>query len=1262
MNDPLITAKNVDLSSCNLEQVQFSGAVQPHGCMLVIEEPSLRVLQLSTNCAELLGVPLAELRAGTLETALGGRTESIVKRLKKELMDNGPTHLGRMSGTDLRSGRAFHLFGHRCGGVTILEFEIISECAEPGTSDLHSLLRSTISGMHNAKSLRAFFDLAVSEIRGMTGFERVMTYKFAADGSGHVIAESTAEGLPSYLDLHFPASDIPLPARRLFGLAGLRHLPNAEYEPVPLIPEFVSATGESIDLSLALLRGVSPMYLGYLKNMGVKASMVMPLMREGVLWGLIACNHETAPRHIPFETRAAVEFLAHMISLTIDSKEDAETLAARRRMQAVFERMMRSLETSSELHTSLGGDGLANIGAYIDAGGAALVAKGRIATIGATPSEEEIREIAAYLAQSGDGIVVSDRFSGEYPPAAKYAGAAAGILAVRLSQQGQEYVMWFRPELAQNVRWAGDPQKPVDIDYSDGAIRVMPKKSFAVWKQSVRNRSRPWANYEIDAAADLRRAIVEVVMEARNTQLSAIVACSSDAIISRTLDGTVTSWNVQAEHLLGYSAEEMIGQPIARIIPADNFGEEKALLARLRAGERIDRYEAVRMARDGRRIDVSLTISPLRDANGIVFGVLKIIRDNTDRKMGELALKETQDALLQSQILMRHAADAAGLTYAHMDIAGRRVRVAENFGQVLGYSPQTSSNGGELDIGRSRLLEHVADADRAMVSDMFEALVPGVGGKAQFRVVGDDKVERWFECDWRPELGLGDSTPQLLATLLDITAAKAAEQALRQSKFEAERANRAKSAFLATVSHEIRTPMNGVIGMAALLDDGRLSVEQKHYVETIRQSGEALVKLIDDILDFSKFEAGRVELERRPFSPISLVENVIDILEPTASRKNLRMEMDIQGDPPPQVFGDAWRLRQVLLNLTGNSIKFTQRGFVQLRLIRLSDDRLRFEVQDTGIGVAEEDRDRLFQVFSQVDPSITRKFGGTGLGLAICRRVIEAMGGQIDFDSAPGAGSLFWFEIPVETDLDALPRAPRKPAALVCAEERGRASAAAVLAASGFDLVDCDAAEWIFVDAEQDGSVLEGLVAPERKMVAFGGDSHNVETRFAAVIGGALTPGRLARMLESLETAEPAREKAQNAVRKSRRQLKILIADDTETNRQVLHGLLRRLGHACEIAVNGHDALRLATSKDYDLIFMDVHMPEMDGLEATRRIRQSGGKKALVRIVAITASVFASDVEECLRAGMDDFVAKPIDRKKLTALLDDFDFGAPAKR
>jgi two-component system, sensor histidine kinase and response regulator len=475
----------------------------------------------------------------------------------------------------------------------------------------------------------------------------------------------------------------------------------------------------------------------------------------------------------------------------------------------------------------------------------------------------------------------------------------------------------------------------------------------------------------------------------------------------------------------------------------------------------------------------------------------------------------------------------------------------------------------------------------------------------------------------------------------------------KASLVRAEEGSRAKSEFLATMSHEIRTPMNGVIGTISLLEDTTLTGEQRHYVHTISQSGKALLSLIDDILDFSKLEAGRVEIERRVFSPLSIVENVLDIIEPVASGKGLRMEVDLRGDPARPFLGDPTRLRQILLNLVSNAIKFTEQGRVLIRLAVLSPDRLRFEVHDTGIGVAAKNRDRLFQVFGQGDGSITRKYGGTGLGLAICKRMVEAMGGEIDFESQEGRGSLFWFETPVGAAASAPPLEERRKVALFCSEERGRDSAEHILAQCGFEPVDPSAAEIVFVDADQAGAdSIRALAESGKTIVIFGDDGPANEAPFALAVEGALTPARIARTLVGSEPAsKPPRAGASTSAAGQPR-LDILIVEDMPTNRAVLGGLLRRMGHRVEIAENGLQALQMVEARDYSLVFMDVQMPVMDGLEATRRIRALSSPRAFLPIVAMTASAFPSDIEACLAAGMDEYLSKPVDRGKLAEVLE----------
>ncbi len=483
---------------------------------------------------------------------------------------------------------------------------------------------------------------------------------------------------------------------------------------------------------------------------------------------------------------------------------------------------------------------------------------------------------------------------------------------------------------------------------------------------------------------------------------------------------------------------------------------------------------------------------------------------------------------------------------------------------------------------------------------------------------------------------------------------------LMRAKNAAEAGNRSKSSFLATMSHEIRTPMNGVIGMVALLEDTRLSAEQQHYVKTIKHSGETLLELINDILDLSKLEAGRVELERREFSLVANVESVIDIIEPSATKKNVRLTMDPGDAPIGKVLGDPTRLRQVLVNLTGNAVKFTPEGFVSIKLFRLPDEQregwLRFEVRDSGIGIPAGMRDRLFNEFSQADATITRRYGGTGLGLAICKRLVEAMGGAIGVESEEGLGSLFWFEIPVEiapvSQSDPAQPAVRR-ARLYCETPARREAAISVLRNARVELVNEERPDLIFIDAtDSTFRTLVDLVERDAtsKAVAFGPGATALADFVSACIEGALTPGRVVRALRSIHgKGAAARDSPSDAT--PDRALKILIAEDYVTNQDLLGRMLGKLGHYFDIAENGARAVELARSYDYDLIFMDVQMPEMDGLEATRQIRALASQRRSIRIVAMTASAMASDRDACLEAGMDDYLSKPIDRRKIAKAL-----------
>ncbi len=504
----LVTAANVDLSNCDREQVQYSGAVQPHNALVTVTEPDLKIVQFSANLADFLGLTKSGFQNLTLTDLLGApQTEQLRQRAARESLVNvPPVHVLRLEIGE----RKFHVFAHRIDGVLVLEFENASP--EQEVTDLYGDMRAVIAKLQNTEGVQAFLDLAVQEIGRFTGFERVLAYEFLPDGSGYVISESAQEGLESYLGLHYPASDIPKPARRLFSLTWLRHLPDVDYTPVPIVPDLNPATGAPLDLSYVAGRHVSVMYSKYLQNMGVKSTMVMTLLKNSELWGLVSCMSQSSTKYVRYETRMACEFLAHMVSLLMGAKEDAEAFEYKLKMSSVANQLIgfASREKSPC-------DGLVlhepTLLSAVQAQGSAILNNGKVTALGVSPGDAELCELAKWLAEREDPIFVTGNLSAHYAPAAAYPGVASGLLAARLSPSGSDVMLWFRPEMVANVSWAGDPRKPVEVVNLDAETRLQPRTSFAIWKEEVRGRSVPWRAFEVEAVRGLRHALIEIVVD-----------------------------------------------------------------------------------------------------------------------------------------------------------------------------------------------------------------------------------------------------------------------------------------------------------------------------------------------------------------------------------------------------------------------------------------------------------------------------------------------------------------------------------------------------------------------------------------------------------------------------------------------------------------------------------------------------------------------------------------------------------------------------
>lgn len=511
-NRETITAQNVDLSNCDREQVQFCNAIQPHGLLLVLDEPDLTIQRASANANSLLGLASTELLGQSIDRVLGAQQGDQFRTLVRQErnLTGPPTCL--LTASVPGPMKEAHVFTHRNqDGLLIVELEGRGEAGQVALQDLYSEVRASMAQLQRTESLSSFFDLAVARIRRFTGYDRVLAYQFLEDGSGRVLAEDREEGLESYVGLHYPASDIPEPARRLFSMKWISHLPNVDYAPVPVIPAD-GGDENFLDLSYSMLRSVSIMYRGYLKNMGVKSTMVLTLLNKGKLWGLISCMHHQSSKHVAYEHRTAAEFLAHLLSLAMASKEELQDRDYAQQLSqtnaSMMEQMLRHINFEEGLlhHDT-------NLLSYFGTAGAVIAVDDQLHKLGTTPNDDQLRGLVGWLVgRMGEEPFATDRLSAVYPPAESFRAAASGLLALRLFAHKSHFILWFLPEVETTVNWAGDPRKPVDVSRINGIEQLMPRTSFALWKESVRGASRTWKAVELTAAVDLRRVIVDVVL------------------------------------------------------------------------------------------------------------------------------------------------------------------------------------------------------------------------------------------------------------------------------------------------------------------------------------------------------------------------------------------------------------------------------------------------------------------------------------------------------------------------------------------------------------------------------------------------------------------------------------------------------------------------------------------------------------------------------------------------------------------------------
>ncbi len=499
-----------NLTQLKQPEIHTLTQIQPHGVLLVLQEPDFTVLQVSRNSSTALGIAPDAVLGKPLDEILDPFQ---VDRFKAGLA-NGNLDLINPSKVWVRRDgddyRVFDAVFHRSGdGFLVLELEpALTQDTIPFLSFYH-LAKASINQLKTTSRLEEFYQVIVQEVRSVTGFDRVMLYKFDTDGHGEVIAEDKLPEMEPYLGLHYPESDIPQPARKLFLSNWIRVIPDAHAEPVALYPAKNPITGQAIDLTLSILRSPYPCHLEYLHNMGVGASLTISLMKDQKLWGLIACHHRT-PKLVPYELRKACEFLGRVIFGEISTREEAADYGYRMKLTQVQVELMESMSQAEDFV-----DGLVqhepNLLDVVDASGAAVYFRGRWTTLGRTPPEEELNYLVQWLAKSVDEeVFYTNALPLVYSDAERFKDVASGLLAIPISRRS--YVLWFRPEVIQTVNWGGDPNQAYELKERGGETRLSPRQSFALWKETVRLKSLPWQVVEVKAALELRKAIVNIVL------------------------------------------------------------------------------------------------------------------------------------------------------------------------------------------------------------------------------------------------------------------------------------------------------------------------------------------------------------------------------------------------------------------------------------------------------------------------------------------------------------------------------------------------------------------------------------------------------------------------------------------------------------------------------------------------------------------------------------------------------------------------------
>ncbi len=1012
------------LENCAAEPIHLIGSIQPHGALLVFNN-TYKVIQTSENIADFLGISPSTILEMELATLLDEASLSRVVAMI-EVAEETNTATGKLNFNCENAWQEFDVHLYKSDSVYALELIIDNENSQQEARFATLLLdmqKSKLTTTTLLENVTEYLNQMACLVRDLTAYDSVMVYRFDDNWNGEIICQSRVDTSPSYLGMNFPASDIPAQARRLYTINLVRILADIDAIPVPIIPALNQVDGKSLDMSYSALRSLSPIHTEYLRNIGVKASMSISLLQNGKLWGLLVCHHNS-PKQLSIAMREKAIFISKLAS---------EKLTFIEAMQHKI-LMDKTTELSEELHQSLSKssieitfrDMLPKLQLLLNATGIIASIDNENYFHGDIPTAQETQHLLEWLREkSPENVLSCSHLENIYAPASNFKLIASGLLAVPLFRNMNNCIIWFRSEKIRSVQWAGKYEEGF-IQNAAGEYRLTPRKSFDLWSEVSRGRSESWLPTETGIALTLGSIVSD-----------AFSSSFQQSHIRESIEWQVTlgTLNQKTQENLDKLTSQLPGalyqlklfqdgrfcfpyisngmNDVFEIMPHQVLTDASAVFKLLHPDDYDMVLKSIHKSAETLEIwkveyRVNLPQKGLRWHSGIANP--ERLDDGCTIWHGfisditELKAKDNEFRLISKRLKL--ATKAGGVGVWNWNVVDNIMEWDEQMFVLYGIQKDKSSC--SYDTWLTSL--HPDDKQRCELE--FQMALRGEKPfDTEFRIVWPDGTIRNIRALANIEFDALGSPINMTGTNWDFTDFKVNEQLLN-AKNIAEIAVKTKSIFIANMSHEIRTPMNAILGFSEILLGLINDSTQYYYLDAINRSGKILLQLINDILDLSKIEADKVTLKCKPISLQVLLDDIKVIFSQQAIQKNLNFSVSIDNTCPCCVLLDEIRLRQVLINLVGNALKFTHEGEVKIILSVLHIDiesnkvDLLIDILDTGIGIPETQQENIFSAFTQQENQ-GAEYGGTGLGLTISQRLLQLMNGFITVHSQEGEGSCF---------------------------------------------------------------------------------------------------------------------------------------------------------------------------------------------------------------------------------------------------------------